>query len=202
MGQLEGRVAIVTGSGRGIGQQIALRLAREGARIVVNDLDEAPAKETIALIEKAGGKAVACNGDVSAKDFGPRVVKTAVDTFGDCHILVNNAGYTWDSVIQKMTDDQWEAIIGLHLSAPFRIMRAFLRPSEGCDRCGKEERRADRAQGREYFLDIWRERKCRSGELFVRQGRYHRPDKGDLQRVGPLRRHRQCGGFWTSFRPG
>lgn len=125
MGQLEGRVAIVTGSGRGIGQQIALRLAREGARIVVNDLDEAPAKETIALIEKAGGKAVACNGDVSAKDFGPRVVKTAVDTFGDCHILVNNAGYTWDSVIQKMTDDQWEAIIGLHLSAPFRIMRAF-----------------------------------------------------------------------------
>ena len=125
MGQLEGRVAIVTGSGRGIGQQIALRLAREGASIVVNDLDPGPAQETIALIEQIGGKAVACTGDVSAKDFGPRVVTTAVDAFGDCHILVNNAGYTWDSVIQKMTDDQWEAIIGLHLSAPFRIMRAF-----------------------------------------------------------------------------
>ena len=125
MRQLEGRVAIVTGSGRGIGQQIALRLAREGAHIVVNDLDEAPAMETIALIEKAGGKAIACNGDVSAKDFGPRVVKTAVDAFGDCHIVVNNAGYTWDSVIQKMTDDQWEAIIGVHLTAPFQILRAF-----------------------------------------------------------------------------
>jgi 3-oxoacyl-[acyl-carrier protein] reductase len=125
MRQLEGRVAIVTGSGRGIGQQIALRLAREGAHIVVNDLDEGPALETIALIEKMGGKAVACNGDAAAKDFGTRIVKTAVDTFGDCHILVNNAGYTWDSVIQKMTDEQWDAIIGLHLSAPFRIMRAF-----------------------------------------------------------------------------
>jgi 3-oxoacyl-[acyl-carrier protein] reductase len=125
MGQLDGRVAIVTGSGRGIGQQIALRLAQDGARIVVNDLDEGPAKETIALIEKLGGKAVACNGDVAAKDFGTRIVKTAVDKFGDCHIVVNNAGYTWDSVVQKMSDEQWYAIIDVHLTAPFRILRAF-----------------------------------------------------------------------------
>jgi NAD(P)-dependent dehydrogenase (short-subunit alcohol dehydrogenase family) len=79
MGQLDGRVAIVTGSGRGIGQQIALRLARDGARIVVNDLDEAPALETIALVRQAGSEAVACNGDVAAPDFGERVVKTALD---------------------------------------------------------------------------------------------------------------------------
>lgn len=125
MGQLDGRVAIVTGSGRGIGREIALRLAREGANIVVNDLDREPAAETIALIEKIGGKAVACVGDVAAKDFGPRIVKTAVDAFGDCHILVNNAGYTWDNVIQKMTDEQWNAIVDLHMGAPFRIMRAF-----------------------------------------------------------------------------
>jgi len=125
MGQLEGRVAIVTGSGRGIGQQIALRLAREGASIVVNDLDEAPAAETVALIRDGGGKAVACTGDVSSKDFGPRIVQTAVENFGDCHILVNNAGYTWDNVIQKMSDEQWDTIIDLHLSAPFRILRAF-----------------------------------------------------------------------------
>lgn len=125
MGQLDGRVAIVTGSGRGIGREIALRLAREGASVVVNDLDKEPAAETIALIEKIGGKAVACNGDVSAKDFGARIVKTAVDSFGDCHILVNNAGYTWDNVIQKMTDEQWDAVLELHLGAPFRIMRAF-----------------------------------------------------------------------------
>src|SRR6266540_746685 len=82
MGQLDGKVAIVTGSGRGIGQQVALRLARDGASVVVNDLDDAPAKETIALIEKIGGRAVACNGDVTAKDFGQRIVDTAVKQLG------------------------------------------------------------------------------------------------------------------------
>ena len=132
MGQLDGKVAIVTGSGRGIGQQIALRLARDGASIVLNDLDEKPAQETSAMIESLGGRAVACNGDVAAPDFGDRLVQTAVDSFGDCHILVNNAGYTWDSVIQKMTDEQWYAILDVHLTAPFRILRAFvnhLRPT-------------------------------------------------------------------------
>ena len=125
MGQVDGRVAIVTGSGRGIGREIALRLVRDGAKVVINDLDEGPAKETVDLITKMGGKAVACNGDVSAKDFGDRIVKTAVDAFGDCHIVVNNAGYTWDSVIQKMTDEQWYAILDVHLTAPFRVLRAF-----------------------------------------------------------------------------
>src|SRR4051812_17864489 len=125
MGQLDGKVAIVTGSGRGIGQQIALRLARDGASIVLNDLHEKPAQETSAMIESLGGRAVACNGDVAAPDFGDRIVQKAVDSFGDCHILVNNAGYTWDSVIQKMTDEQWYAILDVHLTAPFRILRAF-----------------------------------------------------------------------------
>ncbi|MFN9773961.1 MAG: SDR family NAD(P)-dependent oxidoreductase, partial [Burkholderiales bacterium] len=120
MGQLDGRVAIVTGSGRGIGQQIALRLARDGAKVVVNDLDEAPANETIAMIRALGGEAVACNGDVAAPDVGERIVKTALDAFGDAHIVVNNAGYTWDSVIQKMSDEQWDAILDVHLKAPFR----------------------------------------------------------------------------------
>ena len=125
MGQLDGRVAIVTGSGRGIGREIALRLVRDGARVVVNDIDPAPAEETIALVRAAGGDAVACNGDVAATDFGERIVKTALDAFGDAHVIVNNAGYTWDSVIQKMTDEQWDAILDVHLKAPFRILRAF-----------------------------------------------------------------------------
>jgi 3-oxoacyl-[acyl-carrier protein] reductase len=116
MGQMDGKVAIVTGSGRGIGKEIALRLVRDGAKVVINDIDEAPAKETIAEIEKMGGKAVACNGDVA---------KAAVDAFGGCHVVVNNAGYTWDSVIQKMSDEQWYAILDVHLTAPFRILRAF-----------------------------------------------------------------------------
>ena len=137
MGQLDGKVAIVTGSGRGIGQAIALRLARDGAAVVINDLDEAPANETRAMIESAGGRAVACNGDVAAPDFGERILQTAVESFGDCHVLVNNAGYTWDSVIQKLSDEQWYAILDVHLTAPFRILRAFvnhLRPAVEAER--------------------------------------------------------------------
>ena len=125
MGQMDGKVAIVTGSGRGIGKEIALRLVRDGAKVVINDIDDAPAKETVAEIEKAGGKAVMCNGDVAKPDFGDRIVKTAVDAFGGCHVVVNNDGYTWDSVIQKMSDEQWYAILDVHLTAPFRILRAF-----------------------------------------------------------------------------
>lgn len=125
MNQLNGRVAIVTGSGRGIGQQIALRLARDGAHIVVNDLDDVPAAETVRLVEALGRNAVICNGDVTAPDFGERIIKTAVEQLGGVHILVNNAGYTLDSVIQKMTDEQWYAILDVHATAPFRILRAF-----------------------------------------------------------------------------
>src|SRR5262245_25564429 len=125
MAQLVEKVALVTGSGRGIGREVALRLAREGAKVVINDLDEEPAAETIKMIEALGGKAVACNGDVTAEDFGERIVDTAVKQLGGLHIIVNNAGYTWDNVIQKMTDEQWYAILDVHATAPFRILRAF-----------------------------------------------------------------------------
>src|SRR5262249_38034587 len=90
------------------------------------------AKETIALIEGTGGRAVACNGDVTAKDFGERIVHVATRQLGGVHVVVNNAGYTWDNVIQKMNDEQWYAIIDVHVTAPFRILRAFanyLRPA-------------------------------------------------------------------------
>jgi 3-oxoacyl-[acyl-carrier protein] reductase len=124
MGTLDGKVAIVSGSGRGIGQSIALKLAAEGASVVVNDLDAEPAKETVAVIEAAGGNATAVIGSVTDPDFGARFVAAATDTYGGLDIIVNNAGYTWDSVIQKMTDDQWDAIVDVHLKAPFRILRA------------------------------------------------------------------------------
>ncbi len=122
--KLEGRVALITGSGRGIGRAIALKLASEGARIVVNDLDADPAEETVQAIRAAGGQAVACIGSVSAPDFAERFVGTAVSEFKGLDIIVNNAGYTWDSVVQKMTDEQWYAMIDVHLTAPFRILRA------------------------------------------------------------------------------
>lgn len=124
MGKLDGKVAIVSGSGRGIGREIALKLAGEGARVVVNDLDEEPAKEAVAAVEAAGGVAAICAGSVTEDGFAERFVGTAVDTFGGLDIVVNNAGYTWDSVVQKMTDEQWDAMIDVHLKAPFRILRA------------------------------------------------------------------------------
>lgn len=124
MKKLQGKVAIVSGSGRGIGREIALKLASEGAAVVVNDLDAAPADETVADIIAAGGQAVACVGSVTEADFGTRFVKTAIDSFGGLDIIVNNAGYTWDNVIQKMSDEQWDAILDVHLKAPFRILRA------------------------------------------------------------------------------
>jgi 3-oxoacyl-[acyl-carrier protein] reductase len=124
MTSLQGKVALVTGSGRGIGQQIALKLAREGASVVINDLDPAPAQETVEKVLADGGKAVAVVGSVAEQDFADTFVQAAVQHFGGLHIIVNNAGFTWDNVIQKMTDEQWDAILDVHLKAPFRILRA------------------------------------------------------------------------------
>ncbi len=122
--KLDNKVALVSGSGRGIGREIALKLAAEGARVVINDLDATPAQQTVADIIAAGGQAVACVGSVTEADFAERFVATAIDTYGGLDIIVNNAGYTWDNVVQKMTDEQWEAMLAVHLTAPFRILRA------------------------------------------------------------------------------
>ncbi|MBB4931479.1 3-oxoacyl-[acyl-carrier protein] reductase [Lipingzhangella halophila] len=124
MGNLSGKTALVTGAGRGIGRAIATKLAAEGASVVLNDLDPEPAAETAAAVESAGGQAVACPGSVADDDFPDRFVRTATDTFGGIDIVVNNAGYTWDNVIQKMGDEQWDAIMDVHLKAPFRVLRA------------------------------------------------------------------------------
>jgi 3-oxoacyl-[acyl-carrier protein] reductase len=121
---LAGKVALVSGSGRGIGRAVALKLAREGAKVVVNDLDRDIAEAVVAEIAAAGGAAVSCWGNVTAPDFADRFVKTAMDNYQGLDIVVNNAGYTWDNVIQKMTDEQWYAMIDCHLTAPFRILRA------------------------------------------------------------------------------
>ncbi len=121
---LEGKVAIITGSGRGIGRAAALLFAHEGARVVVSDLDEEPARETADEIRSQGGESLAVVGDVTDPSFASSLVQRAVDTWGGLHILVNNAGYTWDGVIHKMPDEQWEAMLAVHLTAPFRLIRA------------------------------------------------------------------------------
>ncbi len=123
-GRLAGKVAIITGAGRGIGRATALKLAAEGARIVVNDLDAVHVHELVKEIGSRGGDAIACAGSVTEKGFAERFVETAFGEFGQLDIVVNNAGYTWDSAIQNMTDEQFDAILDVHLKAPFRILRA------------------------------------------------------------------------------
>ncbi len=124
MTTLQAKTAIVSGSGRGIGAAIARKLAAHGANVVVNDLDPEAAKEVADEITAAGGNATVCAGSVTEDGFAQRFVDTAVDTFGGLDIIVNNAGYTWDTVVQKMTDEHWDAILDVHLKAPFQILRA------------------------------------------------------------------------------
>jgi len=123
MGMLDGKVAIITGSGRGIGSATARLFAANGARVIVSDLDPAPAEETAAAIRNAGGQAAVIPGDVTDAAFPAQLIKGTLDAFGGIDIIVNNAGYTWDAVIQNMTDKQWYAIMDVHTTAPFRILR-------------------------------------------------------------------------------
>jgi 3-oxoacyl-[acyl-carrier protein] reductase len=115
---------VITGAGRGIGASAALQFAQHGANVVVNDLDAAATEETVHAITTAGGHAIAVAGNVTGPDFSAHLMKTAVDTYGQLNILVNNAGYTWDGMSHKMSDEQWQAIIDVHLTAPFRMIRA------------------------------------------------------------------------------
>lgn len=121
---LDGKVCLITGSGRGIGREGALMMAAEGGKVVISDLDQAPAEEVVATIKSQGGEAVAYVGDVTDPGFAEGFIKAALDNFGGIDVIVNNAGFTWDSVIQHMTDEQWEKIFAVHCTAPFRILRA------------------------------------------------------------------------------
>src|SRR5262245_43090485 len=124
MGLLEGKVAIITGSGRGIGAATARLLAQHGAKVVVTDIDAAPAEETVQAIQSAGGTVLAVPADVTNDGGIEDLIGQTIDTFGGIDILVNNAGYTWDGMMHKMSDEQWEAMLAIHLTAPFKIIRA------------------------------------------------------------------------------
>ena len=123
-GLLEGKVAIITGAGRGIGAATAKLFAENGAKVVIGELDPEPGQAVVEEIKTAGGQALLVAGDVTKPDYATKIVEASVDQFGGLDIVVNNAGYTWDGVIHKMTDEQWLAMLEVHLTAPFRLLRA------------------------------------------------------------------------------
>ncbi|MEM9513537.1 MAG: SDR family oxidoreductase [Actinomycetota bacterium] len=149
-GQLDGRVAIITGAGRGLGREHALLFAREGARVVVNDLggagdgagrDATPAETVVAEIRDLGGEAIANADNVADWEGAQRVINAAVETFGGLDILVNNAGILRDRVIVNMTEDEWDAVIAVHMKGHFA-------PSRWAAAYWREEHKAGRGRRR------------------------------------------------------
>jgi 3-oxoacyl-[acyl-carrier protein] reductase len=144
MGVLDDKVAIITGAGRGIGRATAELLASQGAKVVVNDLDGDAAQEAQDALPTEG---TIHSGDLTKDGAAEDLVKTAVDAFGQVDIIVNNAGYTLDAPIHKMTDDWWERMIAIHLTVPFKVIRAAAPHL-------REPAKAEREQGTEVFRKI------------------------------------------------
>jgi 3-oxoacyl-[acyl-carrier protein] reductase len=144
MGVLDGKVAIVTGSARGIGRATATLLAQHGARVLINDLDGDVAEQAAGEID---GETAVFAGDLTADGAPEALVAAAVDAFGQLDIVVNNAGYTWDGMAHKMSDEQFRAMLEIHTVVPFKVLRAaspYLREA------GKQ----DREEGREIFRKV------------------------------------------------
>jgi 3-oxoacyl-[acyl-carrier protein] reductase len=144
VGVLDGRAAIVTGSARGIGRATAELFAEQGARVLINDLDGDVAEQ--AASEIAGDTAV-FGGDLTQPGVPDQLVQKAVDEFGQLDIVVNNAGYTWDGVAHKMTDEQFQAMLEIHTVVPFRIIRAAAPHL-------RDPAKKEREEGREVFRKI------------------------------------------------
>jgi len=124
MGKLDGKVAVITGSARGIGKADALLFAKEGACVVISDVDREPLVETAKEIEDAGGKVAWCITDVTKPEDTDKLMSTAVDKFGDLNILVNNAGISRDALIHRMTDTQWDMCVDIILKGTFNCIRS------------------------------------------------------------------------------
>ena len=144
MGVLDGRSAIVTGSARGIGRATAELLAAQGARVLINDLDGDVAEQASGEI---AGDTVTFAGDLTKDGVPDKLVETAVEAFGGLDIVVNNAGYTWDGPIHKMSDEQFQAMLDIHNVVPFRVLRAAAPHM-------REPAKKERDEGREVFRKV------------------------------------------------
>jgi 3-oxoacyl-[acyl-carrier protein] reductase len=144
VGVLDGKAAIVTGSARGIGRATAERLAEEGARVLINDLDADVAEEAAGEIP---GETAVFGGDLTHEGVCDDLVQKAIDEFGQLDIIVNNAGYTWDGTAHKMSDEQFRAMLDIHTVVPFRICRAAAPHL-------REPAKQEKEEGREVFRKI------------------------------------------------
>jgi 3-oxoacyl-[acyl-carrier protein] reductase len=144
MGLLDGKAAIVTGSARGIGRATAELFVAEGAKVLINDLDPDVAQQTASEIN---GETAVFAGDLTKEGAADELVKAATDAFGTVDICINNAGYTWDGVAHKMSDEQFQAMLDIHTIVPFRVARA-LAPA------WREAAKAERGEGKEVFRKI------------------------------------------------
>ncbi|GAC1325958.1 MAG: 3-oxoacyl-ACP reductase FabG [Thermoleophilaceae bacterium] len=144
MGVLDGKAAIVTGSARGIGRATAELLAQQGARVLINDLDGEVAEQASGEID---GETVAFAGDLTKEGVCDQLVERAVEAFGQLDIVVNNAGYTWDGPVHKMTDQQFQAMLEIHNVVPFRVLRAAAPHL-------REPAKREREEGREVFRKV------------------------------------------------
>jgi 3-oxoacyl-[acyl-carrier protein] reductase len=144
VGVLDGKSAIVTGSARGIGRATAEMLAEQGAQVLINDLDGDVAEEAANEIQ---GETVSFAGDLTKGDTPDKLVQTAVDSFGKIDIIVNNAGYTWDGPIHKMSDEQFQAMLDIHNIVPFKVLRAAAPHL-------REPAKKEKEEGREVFRKV------------------------------------------------
>jgi 3-oxoacyl-[acyl-carrier protein] reductase len=144
LGLLDGKSAIITGSARGIGRATAELFASQGAKVLINDLDGDVAEEAAKEID---GETAVFAGDLTQPGACDDLVKSAIDAFGQVDCVVNNAGYTWDGVVHKMTDEQFQAMLDIHTIVPFRVIRA-LAPS------WREAAKAEKAEDKEVFRKI------------------------------------------------
>jgi len=123
-GLLAGEVTIITGAAQGIGRSAAIIFAKEGAKVVVSDLDERKAQQVVEEIKSFGGDAIAVGGDVGAEDFPNKIINATISKYGKLNHIVNNAGFTYDKMLHTMPDDAWDLIMKIHVRAPFRIIKA------------------------------------------------------------------------------
>ena len=173
-GLLDGKIAIITGAGRGIGAACAKLFAEHRAKVVVSDIDNVPAQAVVTDICNAGGDAVESCGDITDPDFPQKLVSETLSKYNSIDIIVNNAGYTWDGMLHKMTDEQFKAMLEVHNTAPFRLIRAAAPHM-------REKAKKEKAEGGN-IAPLY----CQC-LINIRAARKYRPDKLRYRKDGPCR---------------